>query len=159
MSIKRKAPKPVNLEKAEAIIEAGEGSSAISLNKEKNSLISAKTQKKDKLSSVNLQISETIHNTLKTFAAKKNLKLYEVYNFMAQYFIDDLARFDDLVFKKKSEVTLFNFSDGWKIDCPLCGKESIIKDPDGTKFIQFKKELKLVCPKCSNSLHVAGIEM
>ncbi|HRQ71300.1 MAG TPA: hypothetical protein PLW78_13470 [bacterium] len=159
MSIKRKVPNTVNLAKAEAIIEAGEGSSNVSLNKEKKSLFSPKQPKKDKLTSVNLQISEEIHNTLKTFAAEKNLKLYEVYNFMAQYFIDDLARFDDLVFKKKSEVTLFNFSDGWKIDCPLCGKESIIKDPDGTKFIQFKKELKLNCPKCSKTLHVAGIEM
>lgn len=159
MSIKRKPPRPVDVTKAEAIIEAGEGSSNISLNKEKKSLISEKTPKKDKLSSVNLQISETIHNTLKTFAAEKNLKLYEVYNFMAQYFIDDLKRFDNLVFKKKSEVTLFNCSEGWKIDCPLCGKGSVIKDPDGTKFTQFKKNLKVICPKCSNTLHISGIEM
>jgi hypothetical protein len=159
MPIKRDKPVALNIAKAEAIIEAGEGSPSISLNKEKKSLFSPKMQKKDKLSSVNLQISEAIHNTLKTFAAEKNLKLYEVYNFMAEYFIDDLTRFNDLVFKKKSEVTLSNCSDGWKISCPLCSKESIIKDPDGTKFIQFKKELKLTCPKCSNSLHVAGIEM
>jgi len=159
MSIKRKLPKPVDVAKAEAIIEAGEGSASISLNKEKKSLFSPKQPKKEKLSSVNLQISEVIHNTLKTFAAEKNLKLYEVYNFMAQYFIDDMSRFDNLVFKKKSEVILFNFSDGWKIDCPLCGKESVIKDPDGTKFIQFKKDLKVICPKCSSSLHISGIEM
>jgi len=42
---------------------------------------------KDKLSSVNLQISKAVHNTLKTFADGKNLKLFEVYNFMAQQFI------------------------------------------------------------------------
>jgi DNA-directed RNA polymerase subunit RPC12/RpoP len=159
MSIKRKPPKKVDVAKAEAIIEAGEGTPSVSLNKEKKSLFVPRTQKKEKLSSVNLQISESIHNTLKTFAAKKNLKLYEVYNFMAQHFIDDLSRFDDLVFQKKSEVTLFNFSDGWKIDCPICGKESVIKDPDGTKFIKFKKDLKVVCPKCSSSLHISGIEM
>lgn len=159
MAIKRKKPTPINIAKAEAIIEAGDGIPSGSLNKEKKSLFSAKHPKKDKLSSVNIQISENTHNVLKTFAAEKNLKLYEIYNFMGQYFTEDLSRFDMLVTNKNSQVVLTNCLEGWKINCPLCGKENIIKDPDGTKFTQFKKDLKVNCPKCNKTLHISGIEV
>lgn len=166
MPIKRKTL--VDTKKAESIIEAGdpvEINSLIketpSLNKEKKSLNSGNNtkKKKDQISSVNLQISESYHDILKKFAAEKNLKLYEVYNFMAEYFIDDLSRFENLINMKNSSVTLFNCSEGWEIACPLCGKDSVIKDPDGKKFAQLKKELQTDCPNCRNTLHITGIEM
>ena len=164
MPIKRKTV--VDTKKAESIIEAGEGvaintlnKEIPSLNKEKNSLLTSVKVKKEKITAVNLQISESYHDTLKKFAMEKNLKLYEVYNFMAEYFIDDLSRFETLINKKNTSVTLLNCSEGWKLTCPLCNKEGVIKDPDGKKFAQLKKELRTGCPNCGNALHISGIEM
>jgi hypothetical protein len=168
MAIKRHKPVPIDEAKAEAIIEAaekplekeGEGNKEINNLKKENISLSVKNiPKKEKSQPVSLQINEHYHNQLKKYAAKKDLKLYEVYNHMIEYFLEDLSRFDTLVSIKKSTVTLYNCPQGWKIACPLCGKEGVIKDPDGSKFVKFKKDLVADCPKCKETLHISGIEM
>jgi len=166
MSIKRKPVKPVDIKKAEAIIHGvGEGTSSVPAAEkeqkvtEKKKVEEIKTLSKDRLITISQTISERAHNTLREFALEKRVNLYEVYNYMALYFTEDLSRFDGFLNIKRSEVTLYNYEDGWKIECPLCKKESAIKDPDGAKFIKFKKEHKVDCPKCNKTLHIAGIEM